>query len=272
MTKSPRPVPVHDPLEGVSGNGMIETGARRGNIPVAFRPLLEKAVEHLNAIDGVHSLYLYGSVATGVARVGRSDVDLVTIGLARNASRELGESLTADFPGLCRGVEVGAAELSDYDGVGDKAYGDRVFLRHYCVHLAGPDVAQGWPEFPADRAAARGFNGDIGRCAARWRAELPGTADPGSLARRIGRKTLFAVAALVSVHDTTWTTDRLAAARRWATLEPRLAGPLDLLVAWGNGARESPSRSAIESALGGVVADVVDAFERRIGLWRSTDG
>jgi hypothetical protein len=264
--------PGRDPFEGVSTDGIITTGARRSRISVEFRPVLERAVEHLNSIEGTHSLYVYGSVATGSARVGSSDVDLVTIGLDGATSRRLGETLTADFAGLCRGVEIGPAQLSGYEGSGDEAYGNRVFLRHYCVHLAGPDVAHGLPEFPADRAAARGFNGDIGLCADRWRAEVLRAADPAVLGRRIARKTLLAVAGLVSVHDRTWTTDRFAAARRWAMTRPRLASPLDTLVAWGSGGEVRPSPSEVQRALDGVVAEVVDEFRSRIGLWNSADG
>lgn len=259
----------HDPFEGVTVDGMITTGARRSRMPIEFRPVIEKAVERLNAIGRTHSLYVYGSVSTGSARVGSSDVDLVAIGLDGATSRELGRTLTAEFPGICRGVEIGSAQLADYEGPGDEAYGNRVFLRHYCVHLVGPDAAQSLPEFPADRAAARGFNGDIGLCAERWRAEVSRAAAPAMLGRRIARKTLLAVAGLVSIHDTTWTTDRLAAARRWAEVEPRLAAPLGMLVAWGSGGKAGPSRSEVEGALDDVVAEVVNEFESRIGLWSS---
>jgi uncharacterized protein len=259
----------HDPLEGVRPDGTITTGAQRDKLSTRFRPVLEKAVEHLGSVEGAHSLYVYGSVATGTARVGRSDVDLVTIGLDPAVARRLAGMLTADFASLCRGVEIGPAQPSDYDGPDDEAYGNRVFLRHYCVHLAGPDFGRDLPAYPADRAAARGFNGDIGRCADRWHHEVADTADPAALARRIARKTLLAVAGLVSIHDSSWTTDRVAAARRFGVVRPRLAVPLGTLVAWGSGGVTEPSRSEIQVVLDGIVADVVDEFASRIGLWRA---
>lgn len=261
----------HDPLEGVTRDGMITTGARRDRISVEFRPVLERAVAHLKAIEGTHSLYVYGSVATGTARIGSSDVDLVTIGLGAAPSRRLAEILSAEFSSLCRAVEVGPAQPSDYEGPGDEAYGNRVFLRHYCIHVAGPDVGHGLPEFPADVAAARGFNGDIGLCADRWSTEVLRAADPALLGRRIARKTLLAVAGLVSVHDSIWTTDRVAAAQRWGLVRPRLAAPLNTLVDWASGGPTRPSQSEIQGALDGVVADVVNEFGSRIGLWRSAD-
>lgn len=40
---------------------------------------------------------------------------------------------------------------------------------------------------------------------------------------RIARKTLLAVAGLVSIHDRTWTTGRSRAVQRWSELKPDLA-------------------------------------------------
>jgi hypothetical protein len=207
-------------------------------------------------------------VATGTARVGRSDVDLVTIGLDTAAAARESKDLSAEFAHLCRGVDIGAAQLSSYVGPGDEAYGNRVFLRHYCVHLAGPDIAHGLPDCRADKDAARGFNGDIGQCADRWRTEVLREPCPTLLGRRVARKTLLAVAGLVSIHDATWTTDRVAAAWRWRVIKPQLANALRDLVSWSEALAAGPPPSEVQSALDGVVADVVATFSRTIGLWR----
>lgn len=255
---------THDPLEGVSASG---TGARRSRVPQAFEPVVAAAVEAMRSFGGNPSLYLYGSVATGMARVGESDVDLVTIGLDPAASKRIATDLGAAHSTLCRSVEVGAAQPSDHEGCDDRAYGNRVFLRHYCVHLTGPVLGSDYPEFAADVAAARGFNGDIGLCAERWRAEARGQSCPVLLGRRIARKTLLAVAGLVSVHDATWTTDRIAAARRWGSVHRRWATALDELVACGMAASRTASPSDVAACLDGVVAAVVEEFRQRIGLW-----
>ena len=257
----------HDPLEGVSTHGMIVTGARRSRFSSAFMPVIADAVEHVSAMGGRHSLYVYGSVATGMAQAGESDVDLVTIGLDPAQAGQIGKELSAKYLNLCRGVEVGAAQLPDYEGDGDEAYGNRVFLRHYCVHLAGPDMGRSFPDFPADVSAARGFNGDIGLCLARWRIEVLREPYSALLARRVARKTLLAVAGLVSIHDSTWTTDRIGAARRWSLVRPQLAASLEKLVSWSAGENPEPSPSEVQVVLVGAVATVVDEFRERIGLW-----
>jgi anti-sigma regulatory factor (Ser/Thr protein kinase) len=95
-----------------------------------------------------------------------------------------------------------------------------VFLRHYCVLLAGSDAHRPKHDFAGDRRAARGFNGDIAQHVQRWRNALEADDDAGLLAQRMARKSLLAVAGLVSVHDHTWTTDRETSAHRWSEIEP----------------------------------------------------
>jgi uncharacterized protein len=126
---------VADPGEGVAADGTIRTGARRNRVPAAFEPVLADAVAFVG--ESRASLYVYGSVANGTARPGSSDVDLLSIGLPDAAI--LGRHLSARYADRCRGVEVVAATAADFAGDADAAYGYRVFLRHYCVHLAGPD-------------------------------------------------------------------------------------------------------------------------------------
>ena len=253
-----------DPGEGVAAGGTIRTGAGRSRVPAAFEPVLAEA----GALAGERgaSLYVYGSVANGTARPGSSDVGLLTVDLPDAAAA--GQRLSARYASLCRGVEIAAATAADLDGDTDAAYGFRVFLRHYCVHLAGPDPAAALPAFPAGARAARGFNGDIARARRRWRQRLESGPVPADLGVRAARKTLLAVAGLVSVRDRTWTTDRSGAARRWGQIEPGLAAPLGQLLCWAT-AERPPAPGEVRRALAddGVVAAVADRFSTLIGLW-----
>ena len=258
----------HDPLEGVTPDGMIVTGAHTSRIVAEFRPVLDEAVDRLSSFDEGYSLYVYGSVATGTASVGRSDVDLVTVGLDAQSAQKLGETLSEKFRNLCRSVEIGAGQRLSYDGTSDESYGNRVFLRHYCVHLAGPDIRKELHDFPADTAAARGFNGDIGIAADKWRADLSDSKDLASLVRRISRKTLYAISSLVSIHDRTWTTDRVTASKRWREIMPEVCSEIDTLVLWGNTLTPALSREEVQNMLGGFITKVVDDFNEQIGLWK----
>lgn len=257
-----------DPEEGLASDGTITTGVARHRVPAAFEPVLHAAQEIVG--DDV-SLYVYGSVATGQAREGASDVDLVAFGAPSDAAREASRELSARFRDLAREVAVGASSPADL-GDDDEGYGSRVFLRHYCAHVCGPDVAATFPAFPGDVAAARGFNGDLAVRVEAWHRTLDDlTSDDAAsiqaLARRVGRKTLFAVAGLVSVTDHTWTTDRATAARRWSEPHPGLAADLDTLLAWGDGTRPA-GHEAVRRMLDGPVAAVTSQFADRIGPWR----
>ncbi|WP_328530033.1 hypothetical protein OG984_02160 [Nocardioides sp. NBC_00368] len=252
-----------DPREGVTPDGLIVTGARRDRVRSRYDPVLAYVLERVTPEVSVHA---YGSVANGTAAAPASDVDLLTIGLPPADAATLGAEASARFAELCRGVEIAAMASDDYVGEGAEAYGNRVFLRHYCVHLAGPDRGADLPEFPADARAARGFNGDIARALARWRAAL-GRDDAGDLSRRVARKSLLAVAGLVSVHDSIWTTDRALAAARWGEIEPTLAPDLARLVALCDRGGASEDETAALLAAGGVVESIIARFSADIGLW-----
>jgi predicted nucleotidyltransferase len=102
-----RRLPVRDPDEGVGPDGTIVTGARRDRVPAAFESVVRAAVAEVGKVDSNVQLYLYGSVANGQARIAKSDVDLLTIGLPAPAAAEIGRELSQRFRALCRTVEVG---------------------------------------------------------------------------------------------------------------------------------------------------------------------
>jgi hypothetical protein len=260
MTRESRA--VRDPDEGLNADGTIRTGADRSRVPTEFEPVVAAVLEAFDLLsDDAAELHLYGSVANGTARPGKSDVDVVGIDVPEDWARQQGGRLSAQFSELCRGVEMGCGTRDDYLADGDEAYGNRVFLRHYCVPLGGPDALRSPTPFHGDARAARGFNGDIGLRLAQWRA---GTPRP----RAVARKTLFAAAGVISVLDSTWTTDRATAARRWGEIEPHRAGEMAALLAWAD---DDGAATAVELAHvlapGGIVAAVVDRFATVAGLW-----
>jgi uncharacterized protein len=254
---------MHDPREGVTPGGLIRTGAARDAIVPTWASVLQAAVD---AVAGRGSLYVYGSVATGRAKVPTSDVDLLSIGLAVEEAARLGGDLSVRYSDRCREVSIAPAAWADLDADDDEGHGLRVFLRHYCVHLAGDDPTDALPAYPADSRAARGFNGDIAEHLQRWELEADDGTDPARLATRIARKTLLAVAGLVSMRDGTWSTDRRTCARRWDELEP--GAPVETLVGWLDA---PPSdRAVIRDVIDGPVVQVVQAFRSEIGLWEGS--
>lgn len=259
---------MFDPLEGVTVDGLIRTGASLDRVPDGFVPVLDSARDLIAEGGSGASLYVYGSVATGRARSPDSDVDLLTIGLASDEAAALSAHLSNRFASLCRGVELAVGTPEDFVGDHDEAYGGRVFLHHYCVHLTGVGHDDADGGFPADARAARGFNGDIAQRLRHWQGDLDDQ-HPAVLGRAIARKTLFAVAGLVSVHDRTWTTDRERAAARWSEIDPGRGPGLRQLVAWSDAA-DDVDRTDLARALDATVTPIVESFANTIGLW--TDG
>lgn len=253
---------MRDPGEGLNADGTIRTGAGRDRVPTPYEPVIAAALAAFEAVVGDSvELHLYGSVANGTARPGRSDVDLVAIDVPEDWARQTGERLSAQFSDLCRGVVIGRGDHHDYLADGDEAYGNRVFLRHYCVPLAGPDRLRSPEPFLGDADAARGFNGDIGARLVQWRAGSP-------RAQGVARKTLFAAAGVVSVVDGTWTTDRGIAARRWGEIEPDRGREMDMLLAWADDDSTATAGDLADAlAPGGIVANVVVRFSTAISLW-----
>lgn len=229
-----------DPLEGVAADGTIVTGASRSRVGSSYRDVVAAAL---------------------------SDVDVLAVGVKPLVAVNLSAQLSRTFRGRCRGVEISAAAAEDFLGDSAKAYGNRVFLRHYCVPLAGPNRARGLTAFPADARAARGFNGDVGDHVRRWKQALAdGVVSPVELGPRVARKILLATAGLVSVHDGTWSTDRTLAAIRWGEIHPEMAVDLATPLGW---VEDDPplASEVVQRMLETAVGDVVSSLEASIGLW-----
>src|SRR4051812_50219544 len=100
---------MEDPLEGVAPDGSITTGVSRARVPPAFAPVVTAAVAAVHVARPDATLLLYGSVATGRACAGPSDVDLGGGGLPAPAAAGGGGGASAPVPARCRGGEVGPA-------------------------------------------------------------------------------------------------------------------------------------------------------------------
>ncbi|MDN5432299.1 MAG: nucleotidyltransferase domain-containing protein, partial [Acinetobacter sp.] len=50
-------------------------------IQKAFEPVLENVINHFSRsfVEDLHSIYVYGSVAQGIAIIGQSDLDLCVV-------------------------------------------------------------------------------------------------------------------------------------------------------------------------------------------------
>jgi uncharacterized protein len=252
---------VRDPLEGVTAAGTIVTGADEARVPPAYTTLLREAVQTLGRAlgDAAHSIYLYGSVATGQARPPRSDLDLIVVldELLPDAVRRIADDLSARNRHLVREVGIGSVDLETLgrqDLVGDA---ERCFLKHYTVHLAGPDLRDDFPLCEPTARLAAGFNGDLGAVLDHVHPRLSQERDVqerDALARKTCRKILMAAATLLSVREGGWSTDRGTAVELIGRHAPQFEALAADALTWSEqGAPVDP----------GKVIDVVD----QLGDW-----
>lgn len=241
----------------------IPTRVDRALVPPSYQPVLAAAAASLP--DDV-ALYLYGSVADGRAQLPASDVDLLTIGLPPQTTRQVSLDLSGRFEHLCREVSLAPAQWQELVAPDDAGHGLRVFLAHHCVHISGPDPARLLPAFPADAAAARGLDGDVAQRLETWKQRLVAGDAPEGVARAAARKTLLAAAGLVSVLSGGWTTDRATAADRLKEIDTSLGTAAHRLLE----AMRDPPTTTAEAArlLAEPVGLIADAFAQHVGLWR----
>jgi uncharacterized protein len=264
-----------DPREGLDADGFIVTGANPSNIGPPYDAVVAD-VRHAvtqELADELHSLYLYGSVATGRARPPISDVDvavIVTSRSARDRCRDLGAELTSRHRHIAREVGLSAGLLAGVLAGTDSGRAERCFLRHYCVHVSGSDLREGFPRCRPDRSLAREFIGDLASTLERFRAEL---ADPAQSPDEVGiaaaRRLLLAAAVLYSSASGGWSTDRATGARMLARHHRRQAFAAETAVRWsalvpGDPLAQPIDAGAVTRLLDGPGAQVVADLERHL--------
>ncbi|HUG86903.1 MAG TPA: hypothetical protein VMM13_20200 [Euzebya sp.] len=199
---------MEDPLEGVDGRGYVVTGVATAHVEAAHRPLISACVMALDDILGadLHSLRLNGSVATGQAVPGRSDLDLMAILRHAKAIDLTAVATQAVGPqSLVRDIGVSVITLAELMAPGAAARVERCFVHHYSVGVHGPDLALDEVPCKADAALAHGFSAGLLRRLPTLAAGDLGDVDD---APALGRAVLMSTALLLSRREGSWSTDR----------------------------------------------------------------
>jgi hypothetical protein len=230
---------TRDPAEGVSPEGVIVTGAAAERVPAVYRPVVADCVDLLMSLfgDRLHSLYLYGSVATGQARPPGSDLDLVPVWLSdpEPGAVAAAAQLSARHAALVREVSLASCTLAEVLAETRDGLGMRCFLRHYCVWLAGVDLRPSLLPCRPSRAVADGFNDDVAALVRRWRSDVDAastTAEVAAVARAAARKLLLVAATLESAEHGGWTTDRATGAALLAAYHPEWTAVAERALSW----------------------------------------
>lgn len=228
-----------DPNEGVGPDNLITTGVHAGRIPATYKTVITRVVSRLASLDDdILAIYLYGSVATGMATPPTSDLDLLAVlskGRAEPMVRDIATELSEQHRDLVREVAIGTVLISDIWTDSVNGLGNRCFLKHYCVHLYGLDICQDVEPCRATAEVAWAFNHDIGEAVTSARTRLSNTTSPSQvseISKAIARRVTLAATSLVSIADKTWTTDRETAARSIAKLYPGRGPSAETALRW----------------------------------------
>ncbi|MBA2311448.1 MAG: nucleotidyltransferase domain-containing protein [Actinobacteria bacterium] len=135
-----------DPREGIGPDKCITTGVHPDRIPAKYGAVIDEIIPALASVDDdILAIYLYGSVATGMATPPTSDLDLLAVlneGRAASKIRHLASELSERHRELVREVAIATVVISDTWSDSVDGLGSRCFLKHYCAHLYGLDVRQ----------------------------------------------------------------------------------------------------------------------------------
>jgi predicted nucleotidyltransferase len=211
------------------------------NHPVqpGFQGLVDDACASITSALGeaLDSLYLYGSVARGSAKAGRSDLDL-TLVLARPLSRQEAAQLEQSRLDLqLRHSEVVKIDfdLGTRQEVLDPAhlYSWGYWLKHECRCIHGTDLAQQFEAFEPSRAIAQAVNGDYVQVLTGYLQRIDGAGDDAEalrLQREAARKLIRATHVLRPCHGGFWPRTLEESAAYFSGRHPEMAGPIEFFL------------------------------------------
>lgn len=186
----------------------------------------------------VHSIYLYGSVAEGQAKIGKSDLD-ITIVFNNKPEQVAATQLTMIQCELKKGHPV--VSKIDFDcGVlqqvlhSDNKFSWGYWLKHHCVCIYGEDLRDRFHPFKPSKEIAVAVNGDFLQVIKELLVQMQSSPDKNTmlqLQRAAARKAIRSTNILRSKHDTDWPSTLEEYCIKFNTQYPAKAEIMDYLLA-----------------------------------------
>ncbi|MCM2676626.1 nucleotidyltransferase domain-containing protein [Alkalicoccobacillus plakortidis] len=134
---------------GTDSDGYIINPTSKTYIQDSFRPVVQSFTEMVQELlkNKLHSVYLYGSIGRGEAKVESSDLDLTVIvySVLNSSEKELimsrTESLLAETQYIITKVDYDIGFLKQVVALENK-YEWGFWLKHMCTCLIGIDLSQ----------------------------------------------------------------------------------------------------------------------------------
>ena len=202
---------------GTDSDGYIINPTSKTYIQDSFRPVVEAFTEMVQELlkNKLHSVYLYGSIGRGEAKVESSDLDLTVIVYSdlNSSEKELimsrTESLLAETQYIITKVDYDIGFLEQVVALENK-YEWGFWLKHMCTCLIGIDLSQQLPRMKPNEQVSLALNGDFRGVMIRYKKELLTTPDISSLRKRTMIKRIIRGLYLtINVQDESWSTKNL---------------------------------------------------------------
>lgn len=184
-------------------------------IPARYKPIVENVKsELLEFSDKIHSIYLYGSVATGKAKSPTSDLDLVVVLKAKptlkfkTQLKELENSLSQKYQKEFR--EVGFAITYKNEVLrGKEAFGWRFFLTILSVKIFGDNLFQKEMKFSPTKKLAKNLHSDVAKNIEEAKKKIvsANSEDAKLQIKSIMKKIIRTAFSIVMEQENYWTTD-----------------------------------------------------------------
>jgi hypothetical protein len=222
----------------VDKNGFITEPVFSGFQP-AFAPVVSEVVQKLSSAmpDLIHSIYVYGSLAEGIAREALSDLDLTVIFM-----RELDDVTAEKMAAIKSELEQHYSVISKIDidpGVLSEvmlpASTDRwgYWLKHHCVCVYGEDLRKRFEAFRPSINIAIAVNGDFLTVLNGYISLMKPSLEPlkrHALQRAAARKAIRSTNILRHANDSDWPMTLEEHCVKFNDLYPALSEEMDYLL------------------------------------------
>ena len=223
-------------------NGFIVV-PKSNTLQPEFLTVVEHVVTKLKQCfpELIHSLYVYGSVAEGRAKTGKSDLDMTVIFNYEPDQVTIAQITTARY-GLEKSNPVVSKIDFDCGLLQQVLHPDNIlswgyWLKHHCVCVYGEDLSRKFHAFKPSKAIAVAVNGDFLQVLEKLIAQMQSSADENTarqLQRAIARKAIRATNILRTEHDIDWPETLEEHRLKFNTRYPALAEDMDYLLTISN--------------------------------------
>lgn len=227
---------------GVDENGIIITEVSIDKITPPFKIIVDKVLHAILAdpASQLDSVYLYGSIATGKAVKGKSDLDIIVV-FKEKANDELLKKISSLEAKLTKEYElifrdVGLATTHVDDALSEKErLGGLCFLKHLSVCIYGDDITKNVSGFKPTKAVAKGFNGDIAKSLKSLKEKIKNAIsgqEVKKVSQLLAKKIIRTAFSLVMPRAASWTTNLQTSVETFLQYYPEKTKEMNTVLGW----------------------------------------